>query len=230
MKLSSFILFALGSCLLASCHMFNRHGDYTPEYLKEASALDAPGAEAARAALRDKLVKEGSFADGETLEVQQGKVYLFSRNPDNDAEARGRMVESASAKIISCEGLYYFVELEDGSKGYLRESDLVNPVKLVSTMDGMMPDGGVTPGPEGWGEGVEQPEVVELDSNQKLMTNDAGRTVVVVNKKSDRNEEFEARKKALENGGAAPIPEPASAELPTPSADIPLPEPAGSAQ
>ena len=230
MRLAYSILPLLGSCMLVSCHLFDRKGDYTPEYMKEASALDAPGAEAARAALREKLVKDGAFADGETLDVQQGKVYLFNRNPDNDPDTRGRMVESATAKILSCEGLYYFVELEDGSKGFLRESDLVNPVKLVSTTDGLMPDGGVTPGPEGWGDGVQQPDVVELDSNQKLMTNDAGRTVVVVNKKSDRTDEFEARKKAMENGQAAPIPAPASAELPTPAAEVPLPEPSGSAE
>lgn len=228
MRLLYPILPLLGSCVLVSCHLFDKKkGDYTPAYLKEESALDAPGESAARDALRDKLVKDGAFADGETLEVQQGKVYLFTRNPDNDSNTGGRMVESATAKILSCEGLYYFVELEDGSKGFLRESDLVNPVKLVSTLDGAMPDGGVTPGPEGWGDGVEQPEVVELDSNQKLMTNDSGRTVVVVNKKSDRNDEFEARKKALENGQSSA---PASADLPTPAADVPLPEPTGAAE
>lgn len=230
MRLAYSIVPLLGACMLVSCHLFNKKGDNTPEYMRESSALDGPGAEAARAALRDKLVKDGSFAVGDTLDVQQGKVYLFNRNPDNDTTARGQMVESATAKIISCEGLYYYVELEDGDKGYLRESDLVNPVKLVSTNDSLMPDGGVTPGPDGWGDGVQQPDVVELDSNQKLMTNDAGRTVVVVNKKSDRTDEFEARKKAMENGQAAPIPEPSSAELPTPAADVPLPEPAGSAE
>lgn len=217
------------SMAVSSCSILKKKGDNTPEYLQETTALDDPGVAAARAALRDKLVKEGNFKAGETLDVQEGKVYLFNRNPDNDASARGRMVESASAKIISCEGLYYFVELEDGAKGYLRESDLVNPVKLVSTSDNMLlPEGGVTPGPEGWGDGVMQPDVVELDSNQKLMTNDTGRTVVVVNKKSDRSNEFEARRKAIEEGQPAPIPEPASAGLPTPSAE--LPEPAGSAQ
>lgn len=228
MRFAYSIFPVLGACMLVSCHIFSKKGDYTPEYLKASSALDAPGAEAARDALRDKLVKDGAFAEGDTLDVQQGKVYLFTHNPDNNADARGRMVESATAKILSCEGLYYFVELEDGSKGFLRESDLVNPVKLVSTTDSLLPDGGETPGPEGWGNGVEQPDVVELDSNQKLMTNGAGRTVVVVNKKSDRTGEFEARKEALKNGQAAPIPEPATDDLPTPSAE--LPEPAASAE
>lgn len=211
---------ALSVAALASCNL-NKHGDYTPEYLKETSALDAPGTAAARAALRAKLVKEGTFADGETLDVQQGKVYLFDRNPDNDGSARGRMVESATAKIVACEGLYYFVELEDGSKGFLRESDLVNPVHLVSTSDLTPLEGGL---PEGW-ENMNmgpQPEEVQLDGSQKLMTNEAGRTVVVVSKKSDRNAEFEARKKAIMEGGEQ------KTDLPTPTEE--LPEPAGSAE
>lgn len=213
--------------MLVSCHL-NKPGDYTPEYLKEASALDAPGTAAARAALRAKLVKEGTFADGETLDVQQGKVYLFDRNPDNDSAARGRMVESATAKIVACEGLYYFVELEDGAKGFLRESDLVNPKRVVSTSDSVMPlEGGLPAGWENMDMGP-QPEEVQLDGSQKLMVNEAGRTVVVVSKKSDRGAEFEARKKAMMEGGEGNA-QPAPAEdLPTPTEE--LPEPAGSAE
>lgn len=210
---------ALSVALLASCNL-GGHGDYTPEYLKETSALDAPGTAAARAELRAKLVKEGAFADGETLDVQQGKVYLFDRNPDNDGSARGRMVESATAKIMACEGLYYFVELEDGSKGFLRESDLVNPVHLVSTSDLTPLEGGL---PEGWENVGPQPEEVQLDGTQKLMTNEAGRTVVVVSKKTDRSAEFEARKKAMMESNT-----PQGTDLPTPTEE--LPEPAGSAE
>ena len=208
-----FFLPALVPVLLCSC----TPGEYHPEYLNEASALDAPGMGAAREAQRNRLVQEGAYAPGEELEVQEGKVYLFNRNPDTNEHATGRMVTCEKATIISCEGLYYFVKLDEGSKGFLRESDLVNPVKLVSTL----PEG-ETPGPEGWVDGTSQPDTLQLDADQTLMTNAAGRTVVVVSKKSEGNSEFQQRKEALQQGHelpAAPLPDPASE---------PLPEPAGS--
>lgn len=224
MKLPFLALSVLTVVALSSCGVLKKittPGEYHPEYMNEGSALDAPGAEAAREAQRNALVKEGSYAPGDVLDVQESKVYLFSRNPDKNTEASGKMVSTEKAKIISCEGLYYFVEVDDGSKGFLRESDLVNPVKLVSTTDGFLLPNGETPGPEGWADGaVEQPEVVQLDSNQTLMTNQSGRTVVVVGKKTEKTNEFEARKKAMLEGkpAPAPLPEPASEELPEPAA------------
>lgn len=213
----------LGAVLLSSCGVLERlttPGEYNPAYLQEDSPLDPPGAAAARAAARAKLVKEGAYADGETLEVQQGKAYLFNRNPDNDPDAKGRMVDTQSARIISCEGLYYFVEVDDGSKGFLRESDFVNPVKLVSTL----PAEAV--GVEGWVDGAAEPAApVQLDADQKLMTNESGRTVVVVSKRSSRSNEFEARRRALQQQGNTP--EPASVPLPEPASTA-LPEPAAS--
>lgn len=226
MKASLLLTSAFCATLLCSCDLVKQitaPGEYHPEYMNESSALDAPGAEAARAAQRDKRVQEGTFAPGDTLDVHESKVYLFSRNPDKNEEVTGKMVSTDKAKIISCEGLYYFVEVDDGTKGFLRESDLVNPVKLVSTTDFLLPNG-ETPGPEGWAEGaVEQPDVVQLDSNQTLMTNANGRTVVVVGKKSEKSNDFEARKKALLEGKEAPkpaIPAPAPAyeDLPEPTA------------
>lgn len=212
----------LGAVLLSSCGVMERlttPGEYNPAYLQEDSPLDPPGAAAARAAARAKLVKEGAYADGETLEVQQGKAYLFNRNPDNDPDAKGRMVDTQTARIISCEGLYYFVEIEDGSKGFLRESDFVNPVKLVSTLPSAEEDV--------WGGdgAAEAAAPVQLDADQKLMTNESGRTVVVVSKRSSRTNEFEARRRALQAQGNAPAP--ASVPLPEPASEA-LPEPAGS--
>lgn len=226
MKAALFLSSGLCAALLCSCSVVKKittPGEYHPEYMNEASALDGPGAEAAREAQRNSLVQEGSFAPGDTLDVQESKVYLFNRNPDKNDDASGKMVSTDKAKIISCEGLYYFVEVDDGSKGFLRESDLVNPVKLVSTNDNFLLPNGETPGPEGWAEGaVEQPSEVQLDSNQTLMTNANGRTVVVVGKKSEKSDDFEARKKALLEGKpapeAAPLPEPASEALPEPTA------------
>lgn len=226
MKAALLLTSALSATLLCSCDLvkqITKPGEYHPEYMNESSALDGPGAEAARAAQRNELVQEGTFAPGDTLDVHESKVYLFSRNPDKNEDATGKMVSTDKAKIISCEGLYYFVETDDGTKGFLRESDLVNPVKLVSTTDFLLPNG-ETPGPEGWAEGaVEQPDEVQLDSNQTLMTNANGRTVVVVGKKSEKSNDFEARKKALLEGKEAPksdIPAPAPAyeDLPEPTA------------
>lgn len=215
---------ALSASLLCSCSVYKAlttPGEYHPEYMNEESALDTPGMAAARAAQREALLQEGSYAPGDVLDVHESKVYLFSRNPDKNAEATGKMVTTQKATIIACEGLYYFVAVDDGSKGFLRESDLVNPIKLVSTTDGNLP-GGETPGPEGWGEdAVEQPDVVQLNSEQTLMTNESGRTVVVVSKKSEKTNDFEARKKAMLEGRNAPaadaLPEPAYEDLPEPA-------------
>lgn len=214
--------------LLPSCGWVNEHilsrGEYDPDYLKEDSPLDPPGTAAARKAARQKLLKEGTFQKGDTPAVQQGKAFLFNRNPDTTEDPSGKMVRTEKAKIIACEGLYYFVEVDDGSRGFLRESDLEPPVQLVPTSDFMgpmeqaIPADGIFPG--------EGP--LTLEGNQKLMTNEDGRTVVIVGKKSEKSQEFEARKKALEQGGE-PTPQPASSPsspLPDP-ADVPLPEPAG---
>ncbi len=193
-------------CLLPSCGVFSN--EYSPEYLREDSPLDPPGMAAARAAQRAKyaeLAKESIFQVGDTIEVQHERAFLLDRNPDNTDEPTGRMVKSKTAKIISCEGLYYYVELENGKKGFLRESDLVPPVQLVATdpaliggdlFPGALPTD-ETPGPEG---------DIPLDDNQKLTTNSDGRTVVIVDKKTDRSAEFEARKQAMENAAkdAAP--------------------------
>jgi hypothetical protein len=212
-----FTLSFLGAILLSSCGVLESlttPGEYMPIYLQEPSPMDPPGMEAVRAEARAKYVKEGLYADGETLEVQQGKAFLFNRNPDYYEGAQGRMVDTASAKIISCEGLYYFVEIEDGSKGFLRETDFVNPVKLVSTVDtGILPTGEL-PGLSEWNSGEER------DGDQTIMTTNTGRAVLVVRKKSQKTDEFEARRRELQQAPAA-----TEGDLPTPSAE--LPEPAG---
>ncbi len=215
-----FTLSVLSVAMLSSCSMFEgltTPGEYMPVYLQEPSPLDPPGMEAVRAEARAKYVKEGLYADGETLEVQQGKAYLFNRNPDYYEGASGRMVDTASAKIISCEGLYYFVQIDDGSKGFLRETDFVNPVKLISTANegDLLPIGALPPVGD-WGDGPVQ------DGDQTIMTNDSGRAVLIVNKKSRKSDEFEARRRELEKAPSSSD----DGSLPTPSAE--LPEPAGS--
>lgn len=206
---------------LCSCSLLEK-GEYVPEYLKEASPLDPPGTDAARAAERAKRVKEGIFETGSTQKVNEGKVFLFKRNPDFDEDVTGKMINTENAKIISCEGLYYFVEVDDGSKGFLRESDMQSPVKhLVSTTEMNFP--GMDPNAPADAMFPEPGEIIELDTNQKLMTNSVGRTVVVAKKQSDKSDAFEARKKALLEGkslDSVPLPDPAN---------VPLPEPTGSA-
>ena len=215
-----FTLSLLCVTLLSSCSVFeslSTPGEYMPIYLQEPSPLDPPGMEAVRAEARAKYVKEGAYADGETLEVQQGKAYLFNRNPDYYEGAKGRMVTTASAKIISCEGIYYFVEIEDGSKGFLRETDFVNPVKLVSTTaDSDLLPIGAMPAADTW------PISNAQDGDQSIMTNDSGRAVLIVSKKSRKTDEFEEQRRKLE---ATPDSDD-DGGLPTPSAE--LPEPAGS--
>lgn len=201
----------LSMTLFTSCSVVERlstPGEYTPIYLEEPSPLDPPGMDAIRAEARAKYVKEGLYKDGETLEVQQGKAFLFNRNPDYYEGAKGRMIQTANARIISCEGLYYFVELDDGSKGFLRETDFVNPVKLVSSsLENLLPEESWdTPGP--------------LDGEQQVMTNTSGRAVLVVKKTTKKTDEFNARRRELLNKQTA------DEALPTPTEE--LPEPAGS--
>lgn len=201
-----------------------------PEYLKEDSPLDPPGTAAARAALRAKYLKEGAFAKDDTPEVNQGKAFFFNHNPDRDDRAKGRMIKTDRVKVIACEGLYYFVQADDGQRGYVRESDLVQPVQLVSTLD--MP----------LGEGIDGifPELppdeggpVELENNQTLMTNQNGRTVVVKSKQTEKSEEFEKRRQDILNQGSPAAPAVPSPSVPSPEEipDLPeptaLPEPAG---
>ncbi len=196
--------------------------EYMPEYMKETTPLDPPGTEAARKAMRLERVKEGKFETGSSVPVQGGRVFLLSRNPEYNPEPEGRLVEAAEAKILSCEGLYYFVELEDGKRGYLRESDFEQPAADLLPTDPMLAGGLFLPGE------VEGGAPVQLDDNQVLTTNEDGRAVVLVGKKSDRAAEFERRRQAVEKGEPLPLPAPQTA--PAAGADEeppPLPEPAG---
>ncbi len=211
--------------LLPSCDSLSSE-EYMPEYMKETTPLDPPGTEAARKAMRMERVKEGRYETGSSVAVQQGRVFLLSRNPEYSPEPEGRMVEAAEAKILSCEGLYYFVELEDGKRGYLRESDFEPPVELMPT-DPLLAGGMY--GPEGEVEGAAP---MQLDENQTLTTNEDGRSVVLVGKKTERSAEFEQRKQAVEKGEAVPVPSVSAPALSLPAQNEPappLPEPAGNA-
>lgn len=223
LRMKPSILMIASALLLTSCGLFES-GEYTPLYLTEPSPLDPPGMEDARAKMRAERVKEGMFEVGATPEVQQGRAYLLDRNPDFAAEnPSGRMVTTATVRVLSCEGTYYFVESEDGKRGYLRESDMVNPVSLVATSEllplpgeGLLPDGeGVLP----------IDDAVPTDGTvPQVRTTETGRTVVIVGTNSgSKSDEFERRKRALENGqspdgeSAAPVGEVEYEDLPEPS-------------
>ena len=210
-------LFAVAT-VLTSCSWLKRMaepGEYSPAYLQEESALDPPGAAAAREEARRKLVKEGMFVPGAEIEVKEGKAFLFTRNPDHVPETGGRMIKTAKAKILSCEGTYYFVEAEEGQRGFLRESDFVDPVSMLTTTGSFLPDGqGILPGAAPTDGGtVLQDGTLDIGDNKTLTTNENGRTVVVVGKKTDKSDKFEEEKRRIEAASEdAPLPEPAASQ------------------
>lgn len=217
----------LGTLLLSSCSLFNKSNEYMPLYLQEPSPLDPPGTEDLRAKMRAERVKEGIFAVGETPEVQQGRAYLLDRNPDYAENPSGRMVATGTVKVLSCEGTYYFVEAEDGKRGFLRESDMVRPITLVSTSDFVpLPGEGLMPGADGLLPFEQAP--LDKSAAPQLRVNNDGRTVVVVGKKSDKSREFEERRRALEADMSAGAD--ATAPAVEEDLDAALPDPTGSAQ
>ena len=208
-------LFAVAT-VLTSCSWLKRMtepGEYSPAYLQAESALDPPGAAAAREEARRKLVKDGIFVTGAQIDVKEGKAFLFTRNPDHVPETGGRMVKTTKAKILSCEGSYYFVEVDSGQRGFLRESDLVDPASTLVTTSGVVPDGqGILPSGDATDGGtVLQDGTLDLGDNKTLTTNENGRTVVVVGKKTGKTSEFEEAKRRIEAASEdAPLPEPAA--------------------
>ncbi|MBE6418558.1 MAG: hypothetical protein E7031_00340 [Akkermansiaceae bacterium] len=219
--------------LLSSCSWLEgvfSAGEYTPEYLKEESPLDPPGTAEAREAARRKLVKEGMFVDGAEIEVREGKAFLFNRNPDHAEDPGGRMVKTEKAKILACEGSYYFVEVEGGKRGFLRESDFVDPVSMLTSTSDFLPDGqGLFPGMEPGDTGTFIPGAeLQVDENQTYTTSQTGRTVLVVGTKSDKSKAFEEAKRQVESGQALP---PTTSGSGVADEEFePLPAPTGSAQ
>ena len=224
-------LLLASTLFLTSCSIFEE-GEYTPEYLKEDSPLDPPGTAEAREAARRKLVKEGMFVDGAKIDVRDGKAFLFNRNPDHSEDPGGRMVKTEQAKILSCEGTYYFVEVDGGKRGFLRESDFVDPVSMLTTTGDFLPDGqGILPGMEPGATGSILPSAeLQISETETLTTNETGRTVVVVGTKSDKADAFEEAKRRVEEGQA--LPSVSGNNVSAPAEDVPfepLPAPTGAA-
>ncbi len=134
MKFTALILLPLMSgVLLTSCKSSLKN--FTPAHLIAPHPNDAPGIEISRKAERDKREKEGRYKIGEELPVAGGKAMLFMSNPDYDVRTKpvGKLVEATSAKVIFCEGLYYFVETNNQDRGYIRETDL-SPAQLSDAL------------------------------------------------------------------------------------------------
>lgn len=224
-------LLLAASFVLSSCSwldgMFDSD-DYLPEYMKEASPMDPPGTAEAREALRQKLVKEGQFVNGAEIDVRDGKAFLFRRNPDYSEDPGGRMVQAEKAKIMSCEGTYYFVETSNGKRGYMRESDFVDPISMLTVTGDFLPDNqGILPDTLPGEGGIFPGSSLDLGDNKTLTSNETGRIVKVVDKKTEQSDAFEEAKRRIEEAQNA---------RPTPSAvsdDFeyePLPAPKRSAQ
>lgn len=221
MKVRHFLILSL-ALGLAACNS-NDNKDYLPEYLKPDSPLDPPGTAEARAAMRAKILKEGKYPTDAEAPVLEGKVFLLDHNPDRNEAADGRLVKTPSVKVIACEGTYYFVETQDGERGYVRESDLENPVTLVSNSPidllggaAALPQDGSMP--------------VQLDETHRLQTSTTGRSVILTNKQSERGAEFERRRQEMLQGqeGGEALPQPSGSGQKAGGDDYePLPEPAG---
>lgn len=218
------LLLMLAPLLLDSCSFFKR-GEYVPEYLRPDSPLDPPGTAEARRAMRAKILKEGKYPTDAEAPVREGKVFLLERNPDRIESPSGKLVKAQTVKIIACEGTYYFVETPDKEKGFVRESDLEDPVSLLSTTGAL-----VMPGyaPE-TGDMLGSPDLLTLpdegagDGDQQVMLNESGRTVVVVGKKTEKGEEFQRRReemlKAQQQGQSTGGAEEEDVPLPDPTAE-----------
>lgn len=202
--------------------------EYLPEYMKEASPLDPPGTAEAREALRQKLVKEGQFVTGAEIDVRDGKAFLFRSNPDYSENPGGRMVQAEKAKIMSCEGTYYFVETNTGKRGYMRESDFVDPISMLTVTGEFLPDGqGILPGTMPGENAIFPGSSLDLGDNKTLTSNETGRIVKVVDKKTEQSDAFEEAKRRIE---AAQQAQPTTPAVQDDFEYEPLPTPKRSAQ
>lgn len=220
MMLRSAFLLSL-PLMLVSCGLTDR-GTYVPEYLKPDSPLDPPGTSAARAAMRAEILKEGKYPADAEAPVREGKVFLLERNPDRDESTDGKLVRTPSVKVIACEGTYYFVETQEGERGFVRESDLEDPVTLVSNgLTDPVTGLPLTPGGEAQ---LPSPEsnASAVQPTDRVTVSSTGRAVILRSNGSDRAAAYEQRRR--EAAG-----QPSAAE----GGDVdfePLPEPSGSSQ
>ncbi len=257
MKITALFVCALVSGLvLSSCKSSLKN--FTPPHLVADHPNDAPGVAINRKQERDKREKTGRFKIGEELPVAGGKAMLFMSNPDYDVNKNpvGKMVEATSAKVIFCEGLYYFVETNNEDRGYIRETDLSS-----ANADSSLPTpaaGGGSSAPTSYpsGGGIGAPSAYPAGDLPPLpaagagdifpgdplfggdpgstATTSSGRAVNIKTRETGRSKDFEKMKASLEkrSGAASATPSTPKPAMPKPASSdgIPdLPEPSASA-
>ncbi len=228
--------------LLVSCK--SSFQDFTPAYLLPDSPSDAPGVGASRKMERDKRQKQGLYKVGDVLPVTGGKAMLFMSNPDYDTHIKpdGKLITAKTAKVIFCEGLYYFIETDKKDRGYIRESDLTSNIPALPDaqldLQGIISaptelsvgDYSTLPGGDSSELFPEGGFLMNGASPQATATTETGRVVNIKTRDTGKSDDFE---KVLQSLGQTNT-NPAPTATPTPSAgddsDIPdLPEPSGSA-
>ncbi len=239
MKKIFLLSIALGGMWLSSCSSLD---DTTPVYMLPGRSNDPPGMDAARKAERLKRQKEGIYPIGSSVKIANEKTFFFHRNPDIDEITTGRMVKASEAKILACEGLYYFVETPKGERGFVRETDIVNPnagfigmenltgIEGLQLEDGLAGGSGVLtlppgqtlpPTTDGSGSGGIFPGVnppLPLSPEDIGPVNAGGRPVDLVTKDTEKGEEFAKKQEELKGGGSTPAP---TRPKPSPSPSLP---------
>ncbi len=237
MKFASLMFFAfLGSLCLVSCK--SSFKGYTPAYLIPDTALDAPGVGASRKMERDKRRKDGLYEVGEVRPVRGGKAMLFMSNPDYDQHIKpvGELIEATTAKVIFCEGLYYFVETDNKDRGYMRESDLAakaaeTPSEQVMSTEGIISvptdysisDFSTLPGADSGGLFPEGGALIN-GGDSSTATTESGRVVNIKSRDTGKSEDFERMRDKIGQGAdkqpeSSPSPSDNQSSIP----DLPMP-------
>ncbi len=238
MKFASLTICALvGSLCLLSCS--SPYKGFTPAYLIPDQATDAPGVGATRKMERDKRRKDGLYEVGEVRPVRGGKAMLFLSNPDYDQHIKpsGKLVDANSAKVIFCEGLYYFVETDNKDRGYMRESDLaakVSETPSESTMstegiisvptDYSISDYSTLPSGDSGGLFPEGSALI-MGGGPTTATTESGRVVNIKSRDTGKSEDFQKMREQIgqgadapsNQGGGAAIDDPFIPDLPEPT-------------
>ncbi len=221
------LILALCSMLIPACK--NSLMNNTPMHLQVDRSDDPPGLASQRKEMREKREKSGTYAKGEQAYISNGKAMFFRQNPDYYTNPEGQMVESQTAKVIFCEGLYYFVQAATGERGYMRESDFApKEIGLPDSSLGIMGELGIPTAPL---DGVEYNPTLDnsgLFPGGELLP--GGEQPAAPKQLQERNtgrgQDFEKAKDSIKDNKPAPaITPPSKPAQPTAPA---LPEPSGS--
>ncbi len=230
MKLVPLIL-ALSSMLIPACK--NSLMNNTPMHLQVDRSDDPPGLASQRKEMRDKREKSGTYTKDEQVYISNGKAMFFRHNPDYYTNPEAQMVESQTAKVIFCEGLYYFVEAATGERGYIRESDFApKEYGLPDSSLGIMGELGVPTAPL---DGVEYNPTMDnsglFPGGGELLPGgeQPAPPKQLQERNTGRSQDFEKAKDSIKDNKPAPaITPPSRPTAPAQPAAPSLPEPSGS--